>query len=183
MRRHAKGAIHALQKLKLISAQVFRLDRDLRSCPADRDDLGAASWKLLHTLSASLPDRPSAEQRRDVEQFVGLFARLYPCRPCGEDFEQDIKENPVRTTSATEFAQWLCGAHNRVNKKLGKEEFDCSKVLPNKKIHATIPKRPFLGLRAVARRLERRVLRLLTTLSTYTIVRENEYWNRLEAHI
>jgi len=27
-----------------------------------------------------------------------------------------------------EFAQWMCEAHNHVNRKLGKPDFDCSKV-------------------------------------------------------
>ena len=41
---------------------------------------------------------------------------------------EDLKANPVKAATGRDFSQWLCGAHNRVNRKLGKEEFDCSKV-------------------------------------------------------
>lgn len=36
-------------------------------------------------------------------------------------------KNKVRTESREEFGQWMCEAHNDVNRKLGKKEFDCSK--------------------------------------------------------
>lgn len=32
-----------------------------------------------------------------------------------------------QVNSRDEFSQWLCRAHNDVNRKLGKPEFDCSK--------------------------------------------------------
>ena len=64
--------------------QAFRLDRELRSCPADSVDLGASTWKLLHTMSVNFPERPTERQRADVEQFFSLFGRLYPCKPCAE---------------------------------------------------------------------------------------------------
>ena len=64
--------------------QAFRVDRELRSCPADSVDLGASTWKLLHTMSVNFPERPTERERADVEQFVALFGRLYPCRPCAE---------------------------------------------------------------------------------------------------
>ena len=64
--------------------QAYRLDRELRSCPADSVDLGASTWKLLHTMSVNFPERPTERQRADVEQFFSLFGRLYPCKPCAE---------------------------------------------------------------------------------------------------
>jgi len=35
------------------------------------------------------------------------------------------KRNTPRLESREEFGRWMCDAHNEVNKKLGKEEFDC----------------------------------------------------------
>ena len=64
--------------------QAYRVDRELRSCPADSVDLGASTWKLLHTVSVNFPERPTERQRADVEQFFSLFGRLYPCKPCAE---------------------------------------------------------------------------------------------------
>ena len=52
---------------------------------------------------------------------------MYPCWVCAEDFQQYIKKEEVKATSRSEFGNWLCDAHNEVNKKLGKPVFDCSK--------------------------------------------------------
>jgi hypothetical protein len=76
-------------------SQVYRINRDLRSCPADRDDLGASTWKLLHTMSVNFPETPSAKERSEMQQFVTLFGRLYPCKPCAEDFAKDIRDEGI----------------------------------------------------------------------------------------
>lgn len=38
-----------------------------------------------------------------------------------------VKGNEPRLSGRSEFGLWMCEAHNEVNKKLGKEEFDCGK--------------------------------------------------------
>jgi FAD-linked sulfhydryl oxidase len=58
---------------------------------------------------------------------MGLFSKLYPCWVCAEDFQDFMAKNRVRAESREEFGQWMCEAHNDVNRKLGKKEFDCSK--------------------------------------------------------
>jgi len=57
-----------------------------------------------------------------------LVSRLYPCRDCAEDLAQDLLQEPPVVTSSLEFSQWLCRLHNRVNVKLGKPVFDCTRV-------------------------------------------------------
>lgn len=37
-------------------------------------------------------------------------------------------EHPLDVTSQKRLSEWVCKFHNRVNKKLGKPIFDCSKV-------------------------------------------------------
>lgn len=39
-----------------------------------------------------------------------------------------LKENPPKTDSQDILSQWLCQLHNKVNRKIHKPEFDCSKV-------------------------------------------------------
>lgn len=56
-----------------------------------------------------------------------LFSKLYPCWVCAEDFQSYMKKEQVRVDGRSEFGNWLCEAHNEVNRKLGKKEFDCSK--------------------------------------------------------
>ena len=45
-----------------------------------------------------------------------------------QDFVEDLRKHPVDAASGPRLARWLCDAHNRVNEKLGKEQFDCAKV-------------------------------------------------------
>ena len=54
--------------------------------------------------------------------------QTYPCPHCAEDFRVDIKQHPVELADREKFARWMCEMHNRVNVKLGKNVFDCSKV-------------------------------------------------------
>ena len=79
-------------------------------------------------MSVHYPEQPSHAQQKDMLQFVNLFAKLYPCEPCAEDLRKDLDRNPPQVKSGKEFAGWMCGMHNRVNEKLGKPIFDCSKI-------------------------------------------------------
>lgn len=97
-----------------------------KECPPDVEVLGRSSWTLLHSVAATYPETPSVEQQTDLKQFLKLFAKIYPCWFCGEDFVkyQALKEPEVG--SQEKFAKWLCDAHNEVNVKLGKPKFDCN---------------------------------------------------------
>ncbi|RFU29120.1 hypothetical protein B7463_g7215, partial [Scytalidium lignicola] len=96
-------------------------------CPPDVEQLGRASWTLLHSISATYPEKPTPEEQSNVKQFMGLFGKLYPCWVCAEDFQAYMEREKIRAGSRDEFGRWLCEAHNDVNKKLGKKEFDCNK--------------------------------------------------------
>ena len=97
-------------------------------CPADVEALGRGSWTLLHTMTANYPERPSVNEQEQAKTFMSLFARLYPCSHCADDFRDWMsKGHPPAVGSRSEFGLWACHAHNAVNEKLGKEAFDCSK--------------------------------------------------------
>ncbi|KIN00869.1 hypothetical protein OIDMADRAFT_103599 [Oidiodendron maius Zn] len=96
-------------------------------CPPDVEQLGRSSWTLLHSIAASYPVSPTPTEQSQVRQFMGLFSKLYPCWVCAEDFQEFMTQNRIRTESRDEFGQWMCEAHNDVNRKLGKKVFDCSK--------------------------------------------------------
>jgi mitochondrial FAD-linked sulfhydryl oxidase len=53
------------------------------------------------------------------------MATLYPCSHCAEEFRQGIGESPPRVESRAALSIWMCEAHNRVNRLLGKSEFAC----------------------------------------------------------
>jgi FAD-linked sulfhydryl oxidase len=98
-------------------------------CPPDVDTLGNHTWTFLHSLSASYPERASPSQQSDMRSFLSLFAKLYPCWVCAEDFTTWMAQpgNQPRVQGQDEFGQWMCQAHNEVNRKLGKDEFDCAR--------------------------------------------------------
>ncbi|PLB38427.1 flavin-linked sulfhydryl oxidase [Aspergillus candidus] len=98
-------------------------------CPPDVEELGRSTWTLLHSMTAAYPARASPEQQTDMQSFLRLFGRLYPCWVCADDFRTWMAEpsgrNQPRLGGRSEFGTWMCEAHNAVNRKLGKREFDC----------------------------------------------------------
>lgn len=95
-------------------------------CPADVQELGRSTWTFLHSVAATYPEAPTPTQQNDLKSFMGLFAKLYPCWVCAEDFQKYIKKEEPKVRSQDEFGNWLCEAHNEVNRKLGKPVFDCN---------------------------------------------------------
>ncbi|KAM0798897.1 ERV/ALR sulfhydryl oxidase domain-containing protein, partial [Usnea florida] len=97
--------------------------------PPDVEALGRSTWTFLHTLSASYPPSASPGTQSEMRQFLGLFSRLYPCWTCAEDFQEwmGTKGNEPRVEGRAGLGRWMCQAHNEVNRKLGKEEFECAR--------------------------------------------------------
>jgi mitochondrial FAD-linked sulfhydryl oxidase len=95
-------------------------------CPPKSAELGRGSWKLLHSMAAWYPDRPTAPQKERMTNFFRALADFYPCTWCAEDFQSNLEKTPVRAESRTDLCLWLCDQHNRVNQKLGKPLFECN---------------------------------------------------------
>jgi len=99
-----------------------------QDCPLDKDELGRSTWKFLHTMAASYPEKPTESEMKDTKSFFSLLGRLYPCEHCAKDLAEELKVDPPKVSSQDDFSQWLCRLHNKVNLKLGKPEFDCKLV-------------------------------------------------------
>lgn len=97
-------------------------------CPLDKNELGSKTWAFLHTMAAYYPDKPNEKQKRDMKNFFQIFSKFYPCTICAEDLQEQLKHSPPETDSQEKLSQWLCKIHNDVNRKLGKQEFDCKLV-------------------------------------------------------
>lgn len=97
-------------------------------CPPDVDVLGRSTWTLLHSMAAAYPVSAPPSMQATTRAFVQTFSQLYPCGYCAEDFRGWLKEpgNEVRPEGQDAFGDWACRAHNAVNAKLGKKEFDCA---------------------------------------------------------
>ncbi|MCJ1357294.1 MAG: hypothetical protein MMC33_007290 [Icmadophila ericetorum] len=102
--------------------------RLLPDCPPDVDVLGRSTWTLLHSISAQYPPVANPTQQSEMKQFLSLFGKLYPCWVCAEDFRDWMAKrgNEPKVAGRDEFGKWMCEAHNEVNRKLGKEEFNCA---------------------------------------------------------
>ncbi|XP_017055388.1 FAD-linked sulfhydryl oxidase ALR isoform X2 [Drosophila ficusphila] len=116
----------AAEKVATVTAAEVAAPRD--DCPLDKVRLGISTWGLLHTMAAFYSDNPTDTEKRDMKTFFEVLSRLYPCEFCAKDFRTDLDVNPINVNSQKELAMWLCKFHNRVNDKLGKPLFDCSKV-------------------------------------------------------
>ncbi|GAA55264.1 FAD-linked sulfhydryl oxidase ALR [Clonorchis sinensis] len=103
--------------------------REKLGCPLDKLSLGRATWSLLHTMAAYYPEKPTAQQQKEMAGFIKGLSTFYPCLPCAIDFRKNLVLNPPELGSRQELSGWLCLQHNLVNKKCHKPLFDCSRVL------------------------------------------------------
>jgi hypothetical protein len=92
-------------------------------CPLTRSELGRATWELLHSTAAYLPERPSEEQQRAAVALVHALGVVYACSHCREHFAKHLARHPVDASSRHAFSKWVCDAHNAVNLALGKPQF------------------------------------------------------------
>ncbi|KAI8611264.1 ERV/ALR sulfhydryl oxidase domain-containing protein [Chytriomyces sp. MP71] len=92
-------------------------------------ELGRSAWRLLHTMAGKYPHKPTRAQKKAMNDFVYLFAQLYPCGDCARHFKVILENHPPDVSSKTAIADWACRVHNIVNKRKEKEQFDCSRIL------------------------------------------------------
>ncbi|KAK6509108.1 hypothetical protein TWF481_003871 [Arthrobotrys musiformis] len=93
-----------------------------------KQELGRASWKLLHTMLARFPENPSVDEREALKSYLYLFGRLYPCGECATHFRLLLQKYPPQTSSRDAASQWGCVVHNAVNERLRKPIFDCGTI-------------------------------------------------------
>lgn len=103
---------------------------DYKACPPDGAELGRSTWTFLHSLAATYPETASPAHQSQMSSFLSIFSSVYPCWHCASDLRDWIAapepaDNKPKLAGREDFGQWLCRAHNEVNRKLGKPEFDC----------------------------------------------------------
>ncbi|ETO13228.1 hypothetical protein RFI_24146 [Reticulomyxa filosa] len=92
----------------------------------DRQQLGRHTWTLLHTQSVYYPEKPTDEEKQDMNTFLHVLAKVYPCKVCGADLQYLLEQYPPQLDSRNDFAYYMCVIHNKVNQQLNKPSFDCS---------------------------------------------------------
>lgn len=101
------------------------IEDEYKQDPPDVELLGRSSWTFIHSLCAKYPTKPSNEDKEQISSFFKMLGRMYPCDWCAKDFTKYLQEHQLDNSSNEGLNMWLCGAHNAVNKKIGKKEFDC----------------------------------------------------------
>merc|ERR1712060_752090 len=98
------------------------------NCPLNKAQLGKNTWSFLHTMAAYYPEKPTVNDQKDMSTFITTFSKFYPCKDCARDFRDDLEYFPPKENvgSRVDLAKYFCMLHNRVNTKLGRDEFDCS---------------------------------------------------------
>lgn len=91
--------------------------------------LGNSAWHLLHTVLARYPDTPTEQEKSTLKLFILLFGQVYPCGDCARHFQKLLKKYPPQVGSRQIAAGWGCHIHNKVNERLDKPEYDCTKIL------------------------------------------------------
>jgi len=109
-------------------------------CPPDGEELGRSTWNFLHSTAAYYPDSPTQIQQTSILSLFKSLPRLYPCHSCAEALGQEYlnevtnrggyQKKDLTLEKAVKngrfMRMWLCGIHNEVNERLGKQKFDCS---------------------------------------------------------
>lgn len=92
-----------------------------------KDSLGRACWEFLHTTAEGYPDNPSSLDRAQMTNLLEAVAYLYPCEVCRDHFQSYQSKYEPDVSSREGLVQWLCAAHNDVNRRNGKPQFPCSR--------------------------------------------------------
>lgn len=88
---------------------------------------GPAGWTLIHAVAWAAPERPSAEERRQLRAFYVALAPVLPCRSCAEHMQQlvarDLPDEAAPALASREaLAKQTVAWHNEVNARLGRRQ-------------------------------------------------------------
>ena len=89
------------------------------------DKWGPAAWNTLHVAAHSYPREPTPAQRANMRAYLELFAQHLPCPSCRRHFEALLRDrlDDRALASRASLVAFLNGAHNDVNRRLGKREW------------------------------------------------------------
>ncbi|KAK3035747.1 hypothetical protein RJ639_033449 [Escallonia herrerae] len=79
----------------LLVASLLVFLQETSATPVTKEELGRATWTLLHTLAAQYPDKPTRQQKKDVKELMGILSRIYPCKECADHFKEVLSIEEV----------------------------------------------------------------------------------------
>ena len=99
--------------------------------PLGKEQLGNASWKVLHSYAAQYPDNPTREDKAEFHSLLKAVVRTIPegdCKCKSHAIEYIQKKNPAMN-NRKDLVTWLCEFHNDTNKRAEKPTIDCTQLL------------------------------------------------------
>jgi len=84
---------------------------------------GPSGWKLLHYTVECYPNKPTNEQKANIQTFFNVLGEVLPCKYCRESFKEYIGKRPIEDSvnSKESLCKWMYDIHNLVNGKLRKQ--------------------------------------------------------------
>jgi hypothetical protein len=82
---------------------------------------GPSTWRAMHSIAYTAPERPSIEEQRQFVDFFRLLGDVLPCPSCRVHYQKYMSEHPIDASSREALVQWVYDLHDSVNKRKGKE--------------------------------------------------------------
>ena len=115
-----RAGLHQVTELLHVSCpmectSLFSKQMHLQIGSTSKEELGRATWTLLHTLAAQYPETPTYSQQKDAQQLVcqsvlmkqqknvstpracllvlqvDVLTRIYPCADCARHFQDIVR--------------------------------------------------------------------------------------------
>lgn len=90
--------------------------------------VGNATWTLLHSMAETYPDKPNYTEKNEMNQFITLLAKYYPCEHCKVEFQDYVSKNKPLVNGRKDLVSWMCEFHNYINQKIGKNIVRCESI-------------------------------------------------------
>ncbi|CCW65292.1 unnamed protein product [Phytomonas sp. EM1] len=108
------------------------------TCPTPLE-LGRAGWDILHTAAATYPYQPTPAQQKAMRDFIYSWSEVYACEWCGYHMRRYLQSHPPLVDDKPAITRYLCELHNDVNRRLGKEIYDCDPANVLRRWHPKFP--------------------------------------------
>jgi len=87
---------------------------------------GPFFWHTFHLVALGYSNDPSYSEKKAAKDFFESMKFLIPCPQCREHYKVFLEELPItpHLDSGKDLFRWSVVLHNRVNKSLGKKEYN-----------------------------------------------------------
>ena len=90
---------------------------------------GPDGWKLLHSITANYPNKPTKNEKDNYYLFFNSLQYVLPCIYCRRSLTQYMNEIPIKNYLDNKYnlVKWLYLIHNKVNNKLRMQNLNTEK--------------------------------------------------------